>query len=463
MRIVCIMIDTLRYDFFKMGGARREYAPDLDDFAREACWFDHHYVSSFPTVPNREDIMTGRYSFPHHGWAPLPEDAVPMAQILSEAGYLTQLICDTPNLVGRGLGYQRGFQGWNWIRGNENDVVMTRFNKPIRSAMPKNKTRIDEIYFGHYLADLQQWINPNIENEQETFIARTAMSVSQWIEDNYRCKDFLLWVDTFEVHEPYIPPKYLQDKYDPDYRGTPMIYPCYGYADAYTPEEIRNMAALYAGEVDLTSKWVCYILRKLADVGIYDDCLICIMSDHGDYVGEHNRMGKLLLTGPKRNVFTPWIQHDEVNRIPLMIKMPKQTKGRRIAQIVQPVDYLPTILDLCGVKSDLTFDGFSLRPVLEGQRVKWPRTQAYSSNSIRARWPNFWTAINTPDWALHLGGEEADGPVLFDRKRDPNNLENVAGEHPAQVQRMGREYIRFLESVNCAPEKIALMEQKLRA
>ena len=222
------------------------------------------------------------------------------------------------------------------------------------------------------------------------------------------------------------------------------------------------MAALYAGEVELTGKWLGYILRKLEDVGIYDDCCIVIVSDHGDYVGEHNRMGKLLCGGPKRNQFIPWIQHDEVNRTPCMIKLPGQTKGRRLAQLAQPVDYLPTVLDLAGIRNPgLTLEGHSLKPLFDGSKKPWPRRQAYSSNSIRTKWPNYWTAINTPQWQLHLGGEENEGPVLFDRRKDPRGTKNVAAKNRPVVQKMGREYLRFLEACDCEPAKIALMACKL--
>ncbi|OPZ13302.1 MAG: Arylsulfatase [candidate division BRC1 bacterium ADurb.BinA364] len=463
MRIVFIMLDTFRYDALAMGGAKLNCAPDLNEFARSACFFEHQYVSSFPTVPNREDIMTGKYSFPHRGWGPLPRESRAMAEIFRDAGYLTQLICDTPHLIGSGHQYHRGFRGYNWIRGNECDIYMTKYNHPIPSAMPKDKTRIDAILFDHYLADLQLWINPEAANEQETFAAKTGRAASQWIEDNYKCRDFLLWIDMFELHEPYIPPLYLREKYDPDYKGKPMVYPRYGDCGPCTPEEIRNMAMLYAGEVELTSKWVGYILRKLRDTGIYDDTLVAVTSDHGHYIGEHNRMGKFWLAGPKRNVIAPWIQYDEVNRIPLIVKMPGQSRGRRIRELTQPVDYLPTLLDLAKIDSGLALDGLSLAGPLLGKKTAWPRTQTYSSFSIRDRHPNFWTAINTPKWQLHLGGEAGDGPVLYDRALGPANETNIAKENPRVVRRMGGEYLRFLESVGTADAKIELMRQSLES
>lgn len=462
MRIVFIMVDTLRYDFLKMGGADRSYAPDIDRFAEGATFFDQQYVSSFPTAPNREDIMTGRYSFPHHGWGPLPDDATPAAEILQNAGYLTQLICDTPHLLGTGHGYHRGFEGYHWLRGNECDFYLTRYNRPRPRNMPFEKTRKDVYRMGMTLADMQFWLNPDINWEEQYHVARTAKATSRWIEENYKAEDFFLWIDTFQLHEPWLPPAYLQERYDPKHKGELTCYPNYGMADCYSKAELRNMRALYAGEASLVSKWIGHILRKLEDVGIYDDTLIGLCADHGTYLGEYNRAGKAMLGGKNWKEWIPWPQYDEVNRIPLIVKMPGQKKGRRVKELVQPVDYLPTWLDLAGVKTDVKIEGHSLKPLLSGSsRAKWPRKQAASSNSIRARYPNYWTALNTSRWLLNVGGDEGDKPILNDKRGDPGCRKNVARENPNVVKRMGRDYLKLLEMCGTEPEKIEFARSQI--
>jgi len=128
--------------------------------------------------------------------------------------------------------------------------------------------------------DFHFWINEErLRHEQQYFVAETAQATSQWIEDNYKCKDFVLWVDTFECHEPFAPPEYYVERFHPGYRGAPMYYPDDGPADKYTKAELRNLRARYAGEAALTSKWVGYILRKLQDVGVYDDSFIVGIGD----------------------------------------------------------------------------------------------------------------------------------------------------------------------------------------
>ncbi len=468
MRFVFIMIDTLRADFLGCYGDRNGYTPELDALAAESFVFDNAYLSSFPTVPNREDIFTGRYGFPHHGWGPLPADAVTMAEIFTDAGYLTQLITDTPHLIGRQYGYQRGFQAYHWIRGHENDVYLTRYNHPFEQMMPYDKTRMDELYFrniphpkldGHPLVDFHFWINrERLTEEQKYFVATTAQDTSQWIEDNYKCDDLVLWVDTFECHEPFAPPEYYVERFDPGYKGDPMYYPDDGPADKYTKAELRNMRARFAGEVALTSKWVGYIVRKLQDVGIYDDTMVVVTADHGTYLGEHNRTGKFLLDD-EQNI-APWPQYDEVHKVPLIIKMPGQTKGKRVKQMVQPVDFLPTLLDLAKKKVDLAFEGHSLKPIFEGSRTKWPRDYAYGGFSIRDYEPNFWTMVTGKGWCMNTGGSADDAPELFNLKADPGQRKDVYKQNRSIARKMGLAYVEFLESCGAAPEKLELVARK---
>ncbi len=458
MRVVCIMVDTFRYDFLGAAGHKLRLTPELDKFASHSFFFERAYISSFPTVPNREDTFCGKYSFPFHGWGPLPEDAVPVAQILSDKGYITQLITDTPHLLGSGHGYHRGFVGYHWNRGNECDIYMTRCNYAFPQVMPLEKTRLTSV-LGNPLVNLHHWINAEQHGEEETFAATTSKLASKWIEDNYKVKNFFLWVDMFECHEPWCPPSYYVERLDPGYKGSPIEYPNYHYSDAYTKAELKNMQANYAGEIALTSKWVGHILRKLEDVGIYDDTLVMFMSDHGTYLGERRRTGKFLLSRPD-DVITPWPQYDEVNKIPLIIKLPGQSKGKRIKKIVQPVDILPTILDYARLKPPVELHGHSMRPLLEGNTRGWPRRYAYSTFSIRAEEPNFWTSVYSSNWCLNVGGYAHEEPELFDLKRDPGMKRNVYKSNKSVARKIGLDYVAFLRSVGTDEDKVRAIEQK---
>src|SRR5687767_7377793 len=104
--ILVLMTDTLRPDY--VPGYRRQSdtadlpgtltsrlglgarTPVMDTLAAESTVFERAYAASFPTVPNRNDLHTGRYTFPHRGWSPLPSDMPCLAEAMNRAGYATQ-------------------------------------------------------------------------------------------------------------------------------------------------------------------------------------------------------------------------------------------------------------------------------------------------------------------------------------------------------------------------------------
>ena len=64
MNVVMIMNDTLRYDHVGANGNDWIHTPNLDRFAAESAVFDRHYLASFPTIPNRHELMKGRFGAP---------------------------------------------------------------------------------------------------------------------------------------------------------------------------------------------------------------------------------------------------------------------------------------------------------------------------------------------------------------------------------------------------------------
>ena len=99
MNIILLIIDTLRYDYVGADGNDHVETPNMDGLAERSWVFDRAFAASYPTIPHRTDVMTGRYGTPFNPWMPLRFDAVSLPRVLAESGYCTQLIHDTPHLV----------------------------------------------------------------------------------------------------------------------------------------------------------------------------------------------------------------------------------------------------------------------------------------------------------------------------------------------------------------------------
>jgi len=96
MNIIQIVSDTFRRDYLGCYGNDWIHTENLDALADESVVFDKAYVASFPTIPHRTDIFTGKYTFTRAGWQPLPKDEAILAQLLRQSGYTTMLIGTRP-------------------------------------------------------------------------------------------------------------------------------------------------------------------------------------------------------------------------------------------------------------------------------------------------------------------------------------------------------------------------------
>ena len=88
MNIIVIVSDTFRRDHLGCYGNTTVRTPHLDHFARSSVLFDNLHHASFPTMPMRADLFTGRYTFTWLGWAPLPQEERVLAAELKKAAGL---------------------------------------------------------------------------------------------------------------------------------------------------------------------------------------------------------------------------------------------------------------------------------------------------------------------------------------------------------------------------------------
>ena len=456
MNIIVLVSDTFRYDYLGCNGNAWINTPNLDRFARRAVSFDHHYLSSFPTIPNRTDLFTGRFTFPFHGWQPLDPQIPVLSTLFGQAGYNSQLIADTPHLMNRGHHFDRGFDGAHWIRGQEGDKPLLKGNLPPRLVVPVDeKTRVDEhmrhTRFGN-LATLHTWTNRDWAWEEDRFCVQTARSVSRWLEENHDATPFLLWVDFFDVHEPWDPPEYLVRLYDHSgYDGPPRIHPNYGPADVYSRKELANLKAHYAAELHLVDKWIGHVLTKIEELDLFGDSIVVFTSDHGMFLGEHNRTGKSNIHPDDDR---EWPLYRELAHIPLAIAAPGVAGGRRVDQLTQSVDLLPTFLEMTGVDyQGPPLHGHALAPLLRGETADWPRRYAFSSTFICNGGPT----VTDHDWTYLAHGENGGRAELYDMRTDPEQRVNLIRQHPHIAARMDEALREFLLQVETPEENYTLL------
>jgi len=436
MNIIQIVSDTFRRDHLGCYGNNWIHTEHLDRFAENSVIFDNAYIASFPTIPHRHDLFTGRYTFIYSTWAPLPRDEIIISQLLRQAGYVTMLIVDTPHMIRDAHYFDRGFDGWWWIRGQEHDRYMTN--------PPDDPEERQKALGRQYLQNVSLR-----KFEEDYFVAQTMTSAIKWLELNYdQHEKFFLHIDTFDPHEPWDPPKWYADMYDPEWKGGEVPGGAYivgvkrPSASDLTEEQLNHLRALYAGEVTLVDRWIGRLLQKIDDLGLLEDTAIIFTSDHGTYIGEHNYVGK------KPHLY------EEVAHIPLIIRLPDSVgapRGRR-DEIVQSPDIMPTILELAGVNAPPTVQGRSFLSIIRGEAEEEREIAVSSASLAGQRLPDLIT-VTSKRWALlasQVGSEVKS--ELYDLSRDPGETENLIDERPEVADDLRSKMVRFLGSLGTKEE-----------
>jgi arylsulfatase A-like enzyme len=454
VNIILLISDTFRYDnLCDRNRAMPVRTPELDRFAEQAVSLDNLWVSSFPTIPHRTDLTTGRYGWPWYPWQDRRQSSPNhLPNLLGAAGYFSQLICDCPHLFKAAFPF--GFDAAVQTRGQEGDVYFTRMNRPIEPAMPREKTRLTTKLGDHGLVDLSTWMHPFWHREIDRFAPRTAMLANEWLEENYRHEPFFLWVDFFDPHEPWDPPEYMVRKYDPNYTGPAMLHPNYGRSSAYTDAELRNLRAHYAAEAELVDRWVGRVLQKIDDLDLWRNSIVVFTTDHGFSIGEHARTGKSNIS-ENDNRF--WPIYPEVAHIPLMVAAPGLEGGRTLDALLQPPDILPTLLELAGVDGDPPepLHGTSFAPMLRRENQPPIRDFVVAAGFPRTEDGRFRRKATTPvlytkSWAYAPVGSDGERE-LYDLGADPGCETNVAGEHGEVCDELHGKLTAWLHEVG-APE-----------
>jgi arylsulfatase A-like enzyme len=453
--IVLINADTYRYDNLFDRAAMPVNTPHLDKFSERAVSFSHFYAGSFPTIPERTDLISGRYVWPWYPWQMLTENNR-MPTLLNQHGYVTQLICDCPHLFNSG--FHRVFNAAYQIRGQEGDIPLLHMNDAIKEIMPRGKTRTGHHFQDKNLVDLHRWTNRYYRCEEDCFPPRTARHAVRWLEENYQRRPFLLWVDFFDPHEPWDPPEYMVKKYDTAYSGIPMLHPNYGKATDYTAEELRNLRAHYCAEAELVDRWVGRIFQKLEDLCMWQNTIVIFTTDHGMSLGEHNRTGKSNIND---NDNRRWPLYPEIAQIPFLIAIPGIQGGRVMDLLAQPADILPTLVALNGlpVAPPDPFHGQSFASGLVGKMQSPLREFAICGCYLRQRdgvvSPTAVTpALYTDRWAYVPIGPDSKRE-LYDLESDPYAEQNVAEEHKEIIEELHQSLVKWLLEID-APEDALL-------
>ena len=440
--VVVIVLDNLRADHVGAYGGHRARTPSIDALARQSLRFDRYRPEVFPTVPARRSIMTGRRVYPFRGWRPQPglpqepgwesiDRGIPVfTDLLGRAGFRTGYVTDNPHILsGAYDGFRSRFDEPVTLRGQ----VPYRGKPPgrpvsrrtvNRSLLPKVRRTTTQRRIREYLT-----ANQGREDEADFMAPRVFTAAAQWLERAAARKDpFALVVDCFDPHEPWDPPQRYLRHLGPGRVGA--VKPIQPFAPpggslrefGLSRAAMRRVRNLYAAEIAMVDVWLGRFLGRLASLGLEENTLIVLLSDHGVLLGERGEVGKL----EDR-------MHREITRVPLLIRDPA---GRRAGQssdyFASTHDIAPTVLSMLGRRVPRAMDGVDLSVLFRGRPPPGRRhfTASYGS----------WVSAGDGRWLL-LADNQGRIRRLYDTRRDPGERRDVAARHPDVVRRLWRAVI----------------------
>ena len=436
--VVLITVDALRADFVSYAGHPNPTSPNLDAFAHDGVLFTQA-VTSFPgTAPAMPSMMTGLYpSFENvdawtkatrHGFnefespgerdSPgLSDNLRMLAEILRDAGYQTLGFCTNPNLS-KTANFDQGFSEYFQFQ----------------SYLKKIRAERSHPLIGNY-------------PPAPVVVNRVLNRVERGLEG-----PVFLWIHFMEPHSPYLPPKKFSRLFSRTDTGFTdleineslyhLLYTQQGSLRAAqgfpSPEDrgldraafVDQLLGLYEGEIRFLDGQLNRLFEGLRRQGLWENTLVMVTADHGEEFLEHGHVAHHEYTGLA----------EELIQIPLALKTPSgRPIGVVIDDLVQTVDFAPTILDYASLSADaVDMDGVSLRPLIEGREP--PPLTAYFSTI-------HYHVVRDSRWKYRLEKAPADGgpprELLFDIVADPTEEHDVADLHREVVGRMRRQYQEF--------------------
>jgi len=421
--VILIMLDSLRRDHVGAYGNKWIKTPCIDGLAEEGVRFTNAYPEALPTIPVRRAMHTGMRTFPCRdyvpmkgdtvlipGWQPIPEHQVTMAEVFRHHGYLTALFASTYHMFKPSMNFHRGFINWKWIRGQEAD----RYEPPLSGDIEDLSNLPCDLSYGcvgailHYcMANMQDW-----RSEADWFPARTFNSAASWLDAHGEEGPFLLVVDEFDPHEPWNAPRDLLELYfdTSSYTGRRIIN-TQGGAYEFREGELEYTLAQYAGEVSLCDKYVGVLLDKVRDLGLWDETVIALVSDHGHNIMDHGVIHK-----------TPDHMYPELMDLVYIIRSPTgEAAGTECDAYVAHHDIPVTLMNMVGIQPPWTLEGEDVWAWATGRS---PQTRRYATCIFQ---PWLWTRDKNYAYMTHIDGTPE---KLYDLRRDPKQTENIASREP---------------------------------
>ena len=450
--IIYILADDLGYGELGVYGQEIIETPHIDALANDGMLFTDHYSGSPVCAPSRSVFMTGQHTghtpirgndewkergdtwnyqamFDNpflEGQRPIPDSTITIAEVLKSAGYSTGMVgkwgLGAPTT--EGLPNKQGFDffyGYNCQRQahtlypmhlwrNDERHLLSNKNVPPHANLEDNTDINDSLSYSDF--ELIDYAPELMHNEALNFI------------DKNQNKPFFLYYASPLPHVPLQAPKRWVDYYQSKI-GSEEPYTGKSYFPNLTPR------ATYAAMISYLDEQVGDLIKKLKDIGQYENTLVIFTSDNGPTYAGGADTPFFDSAKPFKTEYG-WAKgfvHEGGIRVPMIASWPGRIKrGSRSNHISAFQDMMPTFCDIIGISIPNNTDGISMKPTLFGKNqsntheyLYWEFPAYKGQQAVRM---GKWKAIRRNIFDGNMKIE------LYDLNSDYREQNDVASAHP---------------------------------
>ncbi|PQJ76562.1 sulfatase-like hydrolase/transferase [Polaribacter glomeratus] len=408
--IIFILTDDQRFDAIGYVGNKYVQTPEMDKLANAGTYFKNAIVTTPICAASRASILTGLHERSHN--------------FNFQTGNVREeyMANSYPTLL-KNSGYYTGFFGKYGVRYDDLDKQFNEFESYDRN---------------HSYKDKRSYFYKTIGKDTVHLTRYTGQQALDFIDKTSAEKPFCLSLSFSAPHaHDSAPDQYFwQAETDKLLQDITIPGPDLG-DDSYfnaqpeivkkgfnrlrwtwrfdTPEKYQHSLKGYYRMISGIDLEIAKIRKKLAEKGLDKNTIIIVMGDNGYFLGERQLAGK-------------WLMYDNSIRVPLIVFDPRVNKHQDIEEMVLNIDVTQTIADYAGVKAPTSWQGKSLKALVDKETI----TIARDTILIEHIWdfseipPS--EGVRTKEWKYFRYVNDKRIEELYNLEKDPKEIDNLVGK-----------------------------------
>ena len=394
--VIIIMTDDQGYGDLACHGNPYIETPNLDKLHDASIRFENFHV--FPSCsPTRAALMTGKY--PHRvgvwhtvrGRERLATGEKTIADIFSANGYATGIFGKWH--LGDNYPFRPVDRGFS-------ESVIHKGGAVSQAADYWNNDRMNDTYY-----------NNEKPQKYEGFSSDVFFDNAMEFIDKHKNERFFAYIPTSVPHGPInILPKWAEKYYE---KGCP-----------------ENPADFYAS-IEQVDQKMGKLRNFLKEKDLEKNTILIFLTDNGTSGGQ--TVYNASMRGNKGSAY------EGGHRVPCFFFWPdgNLTMNREITEVTSVMDLLPSLIDICNLKTgeNMDFNGRSLKPLIFGEKEKF-KNRSILAETQRVKQPIKWRncVVINDKWRL-INGEK-----LYNMQEDFSQKKDIADQHPQVVERLRADY-----------------------